>query len=329
MQTVEEFANLTQEEMLRWLSTAADEHFDEAKGINAFKPFDRYFTPRTESAPEALANGLHSLPSRAQNTFKSAIEQFVQGIPAGQTDVWSFICELIFRLDAGNAIHAIERRLTPHFITAMEAAAPAGFRVATHLLNLLRNVSPAHTEESRPLTTLVRRLIQSDAVNDAQARVTVLRLCEIDPDEWFEHLACCRALLHQQMNRILSTRSAEALQTMQDELAEDIVAAIGFDRLARDLGKLRLTKDLRPEDPSEDWLFEATFVRRGLVVMTKDGRIAPANNETYLRTIASASLYDGPTSAGGPDWDAEDYDFEEPPPPPDADQVAFALGEAA
>ena len=287
-----EFARLGREQMLEWLLAAVEEFYREGRGPAAFAPFELFFPP-AESDAQALALGIAALPVRARATFKSAVAGLVRVLSIGDQQVWTFVAELVWRIESPAAVDEFELRFNDAFIAEMIAAAPKQFDV---IVAFLRNSTVSN---SKSLVRLLRRIVSSAHFNDSQTTLTLVRLCEIDPGGWTEHMAATRDTLHTQWTRIHKTKGLEAMRAAQDKLALQIYRAIGFDRLHKDIGRLTVITDAPGWKPSDNWFWRALFERVRALVPLSDGRIAAADRLNDPRKISGKSArYVRPATGG-------------------------------
>jgi hypothetical protein len=140
--------------------------------------------------------------------------------------------------------------------------------------------------------------VSSAHFNNSQTALTLVRLCEIDPDGWTEHMAVTRDPLHAQWVRIRERRGLEAMRASQDKLALQIYRSIGFDRLCKDLGRLSVVTDAPFWMPTDNWLWRALLERARVIVPLPDGRIAAADRKNDPRKLIGTSPRYAPPAAG-------------------------------
>lgn len=265
-----DFAQLSAGEMLEWLASAVEEFFHEGRGPEAFSPFELFFLT-AESQAQALSLGVGALPARARAKFKSAVGQLVRVLAPADHEAWTFVAELIWRIESYAAVDELERRFNEAFISEMIERAPRQFDV---IITFLRNSTVSN---SKSLVRLLRRIVSSTHFNNSHTVLMLMRLCEIDPDGWTEHMAVTRDPLRIQWTRIHERKGMETMRASQDRLALQIYRTIGFDRMKRDCGKLSIVTGAPYTLASDNWFWRALFERARALVPFEDGTIAPAD----------------------------------------------------
>jgi len=119
------------------------------------------------------------------NQIPTVLPKFIEGLclyiqNADQgPEAWGLVLELMLRLNAALALPIIESKFTSAYLKNMEAQSH-GF--ADTILSWGRNIKPAQRQQVSAQARLIRRVLVSGYVRDSQTRLTLLRLCEIDPE---------------------------------------------------------------------------------------------------------------------------------------------------
>jgi hypothetical protein len=280
---IKDFSNTNEKAIREWLTVAIDRYFAEGGGSISFAPFELFFA-RAETPAAALAEGINKLPANARAKFNKSLAAVVRMLPPARGDVWVFVAELVWRVDASIAVDEMERRFNEAFLDEMSSKVPGAFEI---IVGYIRNST---FTKKRALAKLLRRIVSSSHFNDAQTRLTLIRLCEIDPDNWTAHMGLTRDHLHKQMVRIRERQNVGSMLTAQEELAEDIFSAIGFDRFVRRLWRLRIIPDAPYWLPTDNWIWRALAERMRLVVPLPNGHLAPAARRTDVRSVRNQKL---------------------------------------
>jgi hypothetical protein len=155
------------------------------------------------------------------------------------------------------------------------------------MMDFLRN---ANFSDARPVVRLLKRVAVSRHFNSDYAGLWLLRLCEIDPDNWTGHLAVLRDLVHALMTDIRLKDGYEAMIQAQDNMAASIYDAIGFSRFRAGLMNIACITDAPYYVPSDNWFWRSLVERQRLVLVSPDGRIAPRDNPSNREEVEDALL---------------------------------------
>jgi len=178
---------------------------------------------------------------------------------------------LVWRIESFVAIEEMERRFNEAFIAELVWSDRRQF---DRIVALLRNSTVSN---GKGLSRLLRRIVSSSHFNDSQTALMLLRLCEIDPDRWTDHMALTRDLLHAQWTRTKLRNGLDAMRSAQDRLALQLYRAIGYDRLKKGLAKLHMMTGAPNTVANDNWFWRALVERSRAIVPGIDGTIAPAD----------------------------------------------------
>lgn len=260
--TRDNFRALNVMDTATWIEKAVDAYFIRRESNEAFAPFAANVAAADNPA-QGLGNVFGDVQTPGRAKFTSALALYVQRMPPFEPDIWLFIADLAWRLDASEVVDRVEERLSQGAI--LDVLVQKNARLPVILLAWMRNISPAQTRDHKPHIKLVRRLVLSGKIPDWEARLTLQRLCAIDPNGWTEHFDLMRHLLHLQMTRIRREKGYDTLRTMQQEFAREIFSIIGADRFAAGLGKLLLYTEETPSVAQDNWLLNV-LVKEGIIV---------------------------------------------------------------
>ena len=270
-----------------WFQASIEGYFDRGDDVTVFQPLDVAM-----ASADGIADGFErslalmgpAMKARLRKTLERTMRRWRRPDP----DTWAFFAELAWRLGASDAMAALEARCSDAFLDAIVAGDLRRFR---KLLSLCR---AAAAPDDGPSVRFIRRLAASRYFADSQARVTLVRLCEIDPDQWAGHVAALRDKIHQQMVRILEQRGYDDLCELCRELACDIYGVIGFERFVEGLDHLSFG-GLPPNPfsssrrPCDDWLIDG-LLEAGRIVVDEGGQIADADRPADLRAVPEKAL---------------------------------------
>ena len=279
------FCEYDRNDMSDWLSIAIETYFVRNGGPLAFAPFETQVLT-SGSVAEALWKGLQLVPLAVRQRFRRALNTLPSRL-APDPGPWNFLVEMVFRIDAADAVDAIERRLTPYFLSELLKGDEG---IIDDIVRYIQNVSPSHEGTHRPLARLLSRLAVSGFIANSQARNILLRLCEIDPDHWTAHVSLLRDLLHRQFSRILVEKGYNRMMTVQDELSKDIFNVIGPERYFKDFSSLRYVTDASGSLPTDNWLWRSLLERQQIVVPTFGGGISWNQAPSDGRTVADRRI---------------------------------------
>ena len=294
------FESRSPEEMARWLEIAATRYFCEGRDADAFRPFELFIGTAESTATEIrLAYDRLSIPGQVD--FRTALVRTLSSLEAdpGLSEVWKFLIELSWLLPEPEVVARLGARLNDSFLDSLCAHDPALF---DHVFGYILNVAP-HTQDA---ATCIRRLARSPHYDVRSSRQTLLRLCEIDPDNWTRQFALLRDSIHRLFANIRKERSLESMITAQDELACDIFGATGFDRFLEGLPDLYFVRDGSVGVPSDNWYWRSLSERQGVIRIhhvpdTGEVALSPRTNPNERRTPPwpSVSIHASSWNGGG------------------------------
>jgi hypothetical protein len=244
----------------RWLRIAAERYVLANSDRWAWAPFELFIGTR-DSLASAIEAGYRELSPTGQSDFRDAVAGVVGELdPRPEyAEMWRFLIELAWLLPAPAAVKVMEIRFTDSFFDAFCETDVDLFHEA---FTFISNTAATGPEAE----CLIGRMAESNRFDFHYARHALLRLCEVAPDHWTDHLAITRDKLHE-LFRSLRDEGEQA----QDELAADVLAVIGFDRLATEFANEHTRLDLSPvawwERPSDIWLWRALVERLKIVMV--------------------------------------------------------------
>ena len=301
-----EFEGRSPEEMARWLEIAATRYFCEARDADAFRPFE-LFIGTAESTATEIRLAYDRLSVSGQIDFRTALAQTLSSLEANPdlSEVWKFLIELSWLLPESEVVARLGTRFNDNFLDSLCKNDPDLF---DHIFGYILNVAP-HTQDA---ATCIRHLARSPHYDIRSSRQTLLRLCEIDPDNWTRQFALLRDSIHLLFANIRKERSLESMIAVQDELARDIFGVTGFDRFLEGLPELYFVRDGPVGIPSDNWYWRSLSERQGLIRIhhvpdTDEVALSPRTNPNERRpppspllSIHTPSWSGGGVSSNGP-----------------------------
>lgn len=253
----------------------------------AFSPLDD-FIRQAGGVGEGLELATNHMGPAFRVKLRRALKLQAGIWPPTDRVAWTVILELTWRLGAVEVAEVLLRRCSERFLNQLLGEDKRAFITFIHYL---RGLPPG---DGRTLSDLIGRLVSMPSFPDSQARLTLAKLCEIDPDGWVDHFRRSRTHLHRQMTRINETSSYEQMLAFQDELAEDLLDLIGFDRFADDCNKLRIMVDPPNATPTDNWFTKSLVERVKLIEVGDDGRLFPRGMPGNVRAVEDELLLSVP-----------------------------------
>jgi hypothetical protein len=281
------FSSLGGKAIRQWLVAAVEEYFGKGHGPESFAPFELFF-PAAPTAAAALAPAYDVLSPAGKMKFRSALSNLVRLLSADQTEAWVFVAELIWRIKAHDAVSEVERRFNEAFIKQLTR------RSRKPLDTIVAYIRNTDFEKKTAAVRFLHRIVSSTYFNDAQTQTILVRLCEIDPDGWTNHLRVTRDRLHAQMVRLRERHSDDYMRETQDRLALQIYRSIGYERFIEGLKKLDFVTDAPFWEPTDNWLWRALVERTGEIVPGPDGWVAPSDRPKDRCKLANHQLRSAP-----------------------------------
>ena len=281
-----EFEKLGFAGMARWIETAALRYFCETRNPDAFSPFE-LFIGTAESTATDIRRAYGRLSMAGQADFRAAVEWTLSSLEGRPdlSEVWKFLIELSWQLPEPRIVKVLETRFNENFLDNLCANDPDLFN---HIFGYILNTTPYTTDAAR----CIRNLVRSSHYDDHFSRQTLLRLCEIDPDNWTQHFGLLRDSLYRSFAHIREadpleseTDSLVSMIRAQDELARDIIGVTGFERLVSGLFDLHLLRDAPVGPPSDNWFWRCVFEREEFVIIDRATlALSPQTNPNERRT---------------------------------------------
>ena len=276
-QRVSDFERRGPEHMARWLENAAIGYFSGDRGADSFRPFE-LFIGTAESTATEIRLAYDRLSTRGQIDFRTALVQTLSSLePKPElTGVWKFLIELSWQLPEPGVMAILENRCNDYFLDSLCSNDSELF---DHIFGYILNI-PLHTQEA---AKCIRRLARSSHYECRRSRLTLLRLCEIDPDNWTQHFSLLRDSVYKQFESVKDTHGLERMITVQDELARQIFKVTGFDRFIEGLPHLHSVKDAPVGAPSDNWYWRSLLERQNLILSfcVPDNEAVTLSSGTY------------------------------------------------
>ncbi len=254
------FEDLGVSGMARWLRVAAENYFlAKQSDPHVFSPFE-LFVLSSDSPAMGIEAGYQTLSPEGQASFRDAIAiVFAElDVRSNNAPIWRIIFELAWLLPAPGALKIIEQRFTDAAIDLLCESEDFQFH---ELISFVSNLAVVGPEAER----LMRRMVESRRFDFHYARNMLLRLCEISPDNWTNHFALMRDKLYRMFMEGLAT--PEKIAQAQDELSNDILDVIGFDRFANGIVRLYLINDGWWQRPSDGWFWASLAERTRRILL--------------------------------------------------------------
>ncbi len=248
-----------------WLVTSTEAYFLDGKESSAFKPFE-LFIGRTETLAEDLKLGITSLSRNVQRIFIRVLEKALSEIEGSpdQLDMFLFLVELAWALPAPNAIKAIEKRLNPAFVDYLFS------NDSNRSFDEFCEIILALARPSAQAVSCIKRIVDLNQFNQNITWHVLVRLIEIDPDNWVSHFALTRSFLFNSFKGIAHDKQAIewSLDEYQDNLAKSILSLLPFDLFANGLGQLLIIDN--QSLASDKWFLDSLILRLKLVEIAYD-----------------------------------------------------------
>ena len=287
---ISEFQSRGPEWMARWLQTAAVRYFCGGRDADAFRPFE-LFIGTAESTATDIRLAYDQLSVTGQADFRTGLVRTLSSLEArpGFAEIWRFLIELSWQLPESDVAVVLGARFNDFAFDSLCTDDPELFdHVFGYVLNIV-----AHTRDA---ARCISNFVRSPHYDVRFSRQTLLRLCEIDPDNWTRHFSLLRDSVYDFFADIRRNDSLESMTSAQNTLARDIFGVTGFDRFLEGLSDLYIVKDRPVGVPSDNWYYRSLLEREELILtrynpVTDALVMSPHTNPSERRQLPQTPIY--------------------------------------